>query len=61
MKAVSRLFKIVTPDKGATWHVVDKATGKVVWTGKTFRNARTAHAAREYGYDWRTAQRMGNA
>lgn len=61
MKTVARRFKIETLDQGKTWRVVERSSGNVVWAGKTFRNARTAHVVHELGYDWRTAARMGNA
>lgn len=60
MKATSKLFKIETLDQGKTWRVVERATGSVVWTGKTFPGARTAHAERELGISHRAAARMGN-
>jgi hypothetical protein len=61
MKVAAKQYRIETPDQGRTWRVVEKATGSVVWTGKTFRGARTAHAQRELGMDYRSARRMGNA
>lgn len=60
MKAPAKRFRIETPDRGKTWKVVEKATEQVVWTGKTFRAARTAHAQRELGISYRDAARMGN-
>ncbi len=61
MKAVAKRFRIETLDQGRTWRVVEKATGAVVWNGKTFKAARTAHAQRELGISYRAAARMGNA
>lgn len=61
MKVQAKLYRIVTPDRGRTWTVVYSVTGDVVWTGRTFRGARTAHARLELGIDYRTARRMGNA
>jgi hypothetical protein len=60
MKTTAKRYTIITPDKGKTWTVVAKATGLVVWTGKTFRNARTMHAALELRIPYRVAARMGN-
>jgi hypothetical protein len=61
MKAPAVNYRIETLDQGRTWQVVAKATGNVVWTGKTFRNARTAHAALERRIPWHSAARMGNS
>lgn len=60
MKAHAGTHTITTTDRGASWAVTEKATGKVVWTGKTFKGARTAHARLTLGIPYRTAQRMGN-
>lgn len=42
------------------WTVVEKAGGKVVWRGKTFKAARTAHAMRELKIPYARARRMAN-
>ena len=59
MKTAAVRFKIV--GRPGEWTVVEKATEKIVWTGKTYRNARTAHAMHERGVSWAKAQRAGNA
>jgi hypothetical protein len=60
VKAPAANYRIVTEDRGATWRVEEKATGKVQWHGATFRGARTAHARLELGISHRDAARMGN-
>ena len=64
MKIASVRFRIVfetgTHFSPPSWTIVEKATGKIVWRGKTFKGARTAHVMREHpeiGY--RAAHRMG--
>jgi len=61
MKAQSVLYIIRgvgTPPR--SWEVVRKADGAVVWSGVTFKAARTAHAQRELGIPYAAARRMGN-
>jgi hypothetical protein len=52
-------FRIVSPDRGKTWTVTD-AQGSAVWTGTSFREARSQHTARVLRIDIKTARRMGN-
>lgn len=62
MKTTSLMYKIVGVGKPPTsWTVIRREDEKVVWSGKTFMGARTAHVMLERGYDYRTARRMGNA
>ena len=66
MKAPTAKFKIIGIERKpngsyARWSVVERSTGRIVWTGKTFHNARTAHAAAELGVSYQVARRMGNA
>jgi len=58
MKAPSTRYFIKHYDFG--WIVAERATGKIVWRGKTFKGARTAHAQRELGVSYAVARRMGN-
>jgi hypothetical protein len=69
MKAPAAGYRIVRslrPAKGQ-WEIQDRQNGdKVVWQGKTFRNARSAHyrlaVARLTGkpVSWEQARRAGN-
>lgn len=58
MKVQSREYRIVRA--GTTWTVEAIASGRVVWRGKTFKGARTAHAQRELRIAYRVARRLGN-
>lgn len=60
MKAHAATHKIVTTDRGASWDVIEKSSGQVVWHGKTFKGARSAHARLTLKIDARTARRLGN-
>lgn len=59
MKATTARFKIERV-VGVGWSVIRRSDSAVVWTGKTFKGARTAHAQRELGIPYAMARRMAN-
>lgn len=64
MKTPARGYRIIPTAPGrrdTAWTVVRDADGAVVWRGKTYAGARTAHARIALHVSHDTARRMGNA
>ncbi len=54
-------FIIRTTDQGKTWVVVQMPFETAVWSGSSYREARSQHAAHVLGIDIKVARKMGNA